>query len=70
MTQIPEKYALLTVEGKEIKLPLVIGSEGAGVGELAGASRVTIPMPGNFESLNAAQAATIFLFEAVRRQFS
>ena len=28
MTQTPEKYALLTVEGKEIKLPLVIGSEG------------------------------------------
>ena len=46
---------------------LVIGSEGAGVGDLAGARRVTIPMPGHFESLNAAQAATIFLFEAVRR---
>ena len=46
---------------------LVIGSEGAGVGDLAGARRVTIPMPGHFESLNAAQAATIFLFDAVRR---
>ncbi|MBO5762507.1 MAG: RNA methyltransferase [Lentisphaeria bacterium] len=46
---------------------LVIGSEGGGVAELEGAPRVHIPMPGNFESLNAAQAATIFLFEAVRR---
>lgn len=46
---------------------VVIGSEGAGVGDLNGARRVMIPMPGNFESLNAAQAATIFLFEHVRR---
>ena len=51
------------------KSVLVIGSEGSGVGDLAGARRVTIPMPGNFESLNAAQATTIFLFEAVRRRF-
>ena len=29
--------------------------------------KVMIPMPGGFESLNAAQAATIFLFEYVRR---
>ncbi len=50
------------------KTVLVIGSEGSGVGELSGADRVMIPMPGNFESLNAAQAATIFLFEAVRRR--
>ena len=28
MAQKEEKFALLTVEGKEIKLPLVIGSEG------------------------------------------
>ncbi len=46
---------------------LVIGAEANGVGELAGARRVTIPMPGNYESLNAAQAATVFLFEYVRR---
>jgi TrmH family RNA methyltransferase len=46
---------------------VIIGSEAHGVGELTGAERVTIPMPGNFESLNAAQAATIFLFEYVRR---
>lgn len=46
---------------------VVIGCESSGVGELAGAPRTTIPMPGNFESLNAAQAATIYLFEYVRR---
>ena len=51
------------------KTVLVIGSEGAGVSDLADGKRVMIPMPGNFESLNAAQAATIFLFEAVRRQY-
>ncbi len=46
---------------------VVIGSEGHGASEVDGAVRVTIPMPGNFESLNAAQAATIFIFEYVRR---
>ena len=46
---------------------VVIGSEGDGVSDLDGGIRVTIPMPGRFESLNAAQAATIFLFEYVRR---
>ena len=46
---------------------VVIGSEAHGIaGEVSG-SRVTIPMPGEFESLNAAQAATIVLFEHVRR---
>ena len=46
---------------------IVIGGEANGVTPLAGAQRVMIPMPGNYESLNAAQAATIFLFEYVRR---
>lgn len=46
---------------------VVIGGEANGVAPLAGAHRVMIPMPGNYESLNAAQAATIFLFEYVRR---
>ncbi len=49
------------------KSVVIIGSEAHGVGRLEGAKRVTIPMPGKFESLNAAQAATIFLFEYVRR---
>ena len=46
---------------------VVIGSEAHGIESSAAGCRVTIPMPGNFESLNAAQAATIVLFEHVRR---
>ena len=49
------------------KSVVVIGSEAHGIGSEAAGCRVTIPMPGNFESLNAAQAATIVLFEHVRR---
>ena len=46
----------------------VVGSEAHGVGDrLAAASRgVTIPMQGPTESLNAAAAAAILLFEATR----
>ena len=46
---------------------VVIGSEAHGIDNSVSGNRVTIPMPGNFESLNAAQAATIVLFEHVRR---
>lgn len=46
---------------------VVIGSEAHGIADDVAGNRVTIPMPGNFESLNAAQAATIVLFEHVRR---
>jgi len=46
---------------------IIIGSEAHGVSPLAEAIPVTIPMPGGFESLNVAQAATIFIFEYVRR---
>lgn len=49
------------------KCGLVIGNEAEGVQECEGARRVSIPMPGPAESLNAAQAATVFLVEAVRR---
>lgn len=48
----------------------VIGNEGAGISaqlmEVAD-SRVTIPMPGSVESLNAAAAAAICFFERVRQ---
>lgn len=50
---------------------IVIGNEAQGVSsELLAASekRVYIPMPGNAESLNAAIAAGIILFECVRRK--
>lgn len=47
---------------------IVIGSEGQGVSDLDNALDIKIPMPGDFESLNAAQAATILIFEYVRRK--
>ena len=51
------------------KSVVVIGNEANGVTTFPqGAHMVTIPMPGNFESLNAAQAATVLLLEHVRRQ--
>lgn len=48
----------------------IIGNEGAGLGEtllqVAG-QHYTVPMPGRVESLNAAAAAAISLFERVRQ---
>lgn len=49
------------------KSAIVMGSEGGGADPLPGAQDVIIPMPGDAESLNVAQAATIVLFEYVRR---
>lgn len=50
---------------------IVIGGEPNGVmGVYPGAKRVIIPMPGNYESINAAQAATVLIFESVRRKTS
>lgn len=56
--------------GSEFQLDrsaIVIGNEAEGVADIEGADIVTIPMPGDAESLNASQAATILLYEAVRR---
>lgn len=50
---------------------LIVGSEAEGPSEAALAftpNRVTIPMPGRAESLNAAVAAGILLFEAARQR--
>ena len=50
------------------KLALVVGSEADGVGtEIASAcsAAVTIPMPGGLESLNAAIAATLVLYQVL-----
>ncbi len=50
---------------------LIVGGEAAGAGEEAVAlatGRVSIPMAGGVESLNAAMAATAILFEAARQQ--
>jgi RNA methyltransferase, TrmH family len=52
-------------------IAIAIGNEGAGLSDAlrAAAGRAaTIPMPGGFESLNAAAAAAIFLFECVRQR--
>ena len=49
---------------------LIVGGEATGAGEEATAlatGRVSIPMAGGAESLNAAMAATVLLFEAARQ---
>ncbi|MFM8319709.1 MAG: TrmH family RNA methyltransferase [Chloroflexota bacterium] len=54
-------------------LALVLGGEAEGVGEQArrlATSPLHIPMPGGSESLNAAVAAGILIFEAVRQRRS
>jgi TrmH family RNA methyltransferase len=53
------------------RVAFMIGNEGAGLsGELLGLAtqQITIPMPGKIESLNAAAATAICLFEAVRQR--
>lgn len=54
-------------------IALIVGSEAYGPGKEAQAladSMVKIPMPGSSESLNAAIAASILLFEIVRQRYS
>ena len=46
---------------------LVLGEEGSGIQDFSVGEKVMIPMPGKSESLNVAQAATIFIFEGVRQ---
>lgn len=46
---------------------VIIGGEPSG-SHVSQAESINIPMPGNYESINAAQAATVLLFEYVRRQ--
>jgi len=70
--------AMVTSEGTSLyeteltgPVAIAIGNEGAGLStELVKAARlrVTIPMPGGFESLNAAAAAAIALYECVRQR--
>ncbi|PKO53832.1 MAG: RNA methyltransferase [Betaproteobacteria bacterium HGW-Betaproteobacteria-2] len=52
------------------RVAFVIGNEGAGLSQAvidAATTQVTIPMPGKVESLNAAAAAAVCLFERVRQ---
>lgn len=46
---------------------VVIGNEADGIADLSLGPHVSIPMPGHAESLNVSQAATILIFEGVRR---
>lgn len=46
---------------------ILLGCEATGVAELDGSLALSIPMPGDAESLNVAQAATVVLFEHARR---
>lgn len=50
------------------KSVIIFGNEATGSQELKGTIALNIPMPGKFESINVAQAATVILFEAVRRK--
>lgn len=49
------------------KSALILGGEAHGAEKTYESQNVKIPMPGNFESLNVAQAATVSLFEYLRR---
>ena len=46
---------------------IVLGNEANGAGRIDSSLPLNIPMPGSAESLNVAQAATVILFEFVRR---
>jgi TrmH family RNA methyltransferase len=53
------------------RIALAIGNEGSGLSEhmlRLAHKKVTIPMPGGFESLNAAAAVAVCLFECVRQR--
>jgi TrmH family RNA methyltransferase len=53
------------------RVALAIGNEGAGISAALAAQatqQVSIPMPGDVESLNAAAAAAVCLFECVRQR--
>ena len=77
MSDLGKKFVVTTVDGgkpyyeEQLKtgIALVIGNEGNGVSdEVLGLAdvRVTIPMRGEIESLNAAISAAILMYEAVR----
>ena len=64
-----------TLYNADLKGPaaIVIGSEGDGMGRLVSEQcdfRVSIPMKGHINSLNASAAAAILLYEAVRQRLS
>lgn len=65
----------ISVYAADLRVPLclVIGSEGKGIRPLVRRQcdqLLTIPMQGDFDSLNVSVAAAIIMFEAVRQQMS
>ncbi|HBI15395.1 MAG TPA: 23S rRNA (guanosine(2251)-2'-O)-methyltransferase RlmB [Desulfobulbaceae bacterium] len=65
----------ISVYAADLRVPLclVIGSEGKGIRPLVRKQcdqLITIPMEGDFDSLNVSVAAAIIMFEAVRQQRS
>jgi TrmH family RNA methyltransferase len=66
----PEADASLYDSKLQGNLAFAVGNEGAGLSAalMAVAQPLRIPMPGRLESLNAAAATAICLFEAVRQQ--
>jgi 23S rRNA (guanosine2251-2'-O)-methyltransferase len=53
------------------KIALVLGGEGEGIGRLVGEScdfKVSIPMAGEIESLNASNAAAVLMYEVQRQR--
>lgn len=55
------------------RVAVAVGNEGAGLGAALRAEAdlaVTIPMPGGSESLNAAAAAAVVLYEVARQRFT
>lgn len=70
---LADASASLPYTQADLRLPLalVIGSEASGAGQAAqelADMRLSIPMPGGMESLNAAAAAAILMFEVVRQR--
>lgn len=66
-TDVNTGNSCFTEQGLFERSAIIMGSEAHGAGDVSGAELVTIPMPGDEESLNVAQAATVILFEYVRR---
>ena len=68
-----EGESLLYETDFTIPCAILIGSEGEGVGRLAGERcdfRVRIPVRGKVNSLNASAAAAVMLFEALRQRMN
>ncbi len=70
---LADVHAPASVYDHDLRVPtvLIVGGEAHGArqtGVLAGVQPVSIPMPGAAESLNAAVAAAVILFEAVRQR--